>query len=235
MKSTGLHGDWTLWRVVAAGRSPSGAPRAARGRKPQPSTAATCPPSRGQVRPAVAQERQLRASRPLPTSGCSLCQGGRGFAKPGRGRRLVAAGEHSRRAGLGEDDYWLRRLQGQGAAAVQKRLCGGPGGARVRVGPPTQWGSDKTLGSPWGTLWSLPGYRPGTWADIHGRSHQARFGGAAVGWAWGRELPQQCPDSEGHKYLALFWEPLVQDVILPPQVSTASSTTSIAPWDPALT
>lgn len=113
------------------------------------------------------------------------------------------------RAGLG-------RLQGQGAE-VQRAVEGRAG--RICLGsslftqpgrPPRAGGSEgqtSFLGSHWrdplGTLCRLPGHRPSPWADSQGQSHQARFGGATVGWAWGRG-PPGVPVSKGHWYPALW-------------------------------
>lgn len=177
--------DRGVWSRRDGSQSPAQALYTASSQRPQPDgAAATCPPARGQVRPAVVQVRQLHRQaaavpfRPLPPPGRCWAQ------RPGRGRRLAAARKHKPRG---------RGSEGRCAPAPERKLkvrkepgCRRGGAEGRMVGravwgllptqpgrsPPTQWGSDRSLritpgGTPWGIVPSLPGSAQGLHVGGH--------------------------------------------------------------------
>lgn len=178
--------------------------------------AATCPPARGQVCPAVAQVRQLSAAALSPSAALAT-------RRPwAQGRAAGAAwrphGNPNPAGETGGECGPRRTLKVRKEPGCRRR---GPLGSSLSTqpgrSPPAQWGSDRLLRiSPGGTPWGIDPSLPGRAQGLHVGGHQARRSSHG---GWG--IPQKCPVPEGCLYLAV-WAPPVQDAVRPPQVLTAS-------------
>lgn len=237
--------DRGVWSRRDGSQSPAQALYTASSQRPQPDgAAATCPPARGQVRPAVVQVRQLHGQaaavpfRPLPPPGRCWAQ------RPGRGRRLAAARKHKPRgrgsegrcAPAPERKLKVRKEPGCRRGGAEGRMVGrgraegggwgGPSGVfspRSLAGPPQRSGAQTgLLGS---HLEGPPGasspacqaaHRACTWVVIHGKSS------SEVEQLWGLGDPPEVPSPRGLLVPGSVWAPPVQHALLPPQVLMAS-------------
>lgn len=184
--------DRGAWSRCDGSWSPAQALYTALGQRPQPGGAATtCPPARGQVRPAAAQVRQLCGRPPLSASGRSLHPGGPGLRGRAAGAPWRPHGSTNQAGGAqrgGARRLWKLKVRKEPRC---RRGC-----AESRMVGRAVWGSPQppnAVRPPWGIFPSLPGRAQGL--HVGGHPWQViRPGGAAMGAGRG---PPEVPSPRG--------------------------------------